>query len=211
MLAQQGSSLVLVQEARLPWTASSSYHSVSTQCHARFLTSVEERQLCSLGPCVVSQLRLSFHSLGHMLVTDSQVLFIFFLFFEPSVNVDVFLIFIYLFWPCSEACGILVPWPGIKPILLQWKQRVLTTGPPGKSHSRVLLHSGYLEFILIALSMLLFRYPPPFCLVILVPSLFLVFGFPSVTPWTRQKWTAKLMKFKIKLQSHWHFQAWKEP
>ena len=72
----------------------------------------------------------------------------YFLFFEPSVNVDVFLIFIYLLWPCSEACGILVPWPGIEPISLQWKQGVLTTRPLGKSHSQVLLHSGYLEFIL---------------------------------------------------------------
>ena len=120
---------------------------MSTQHHARFLTSVEKRQLHTLGPCVVSQLRLSFHFLGHMLVTHSQVLFIF-LFFEPSVNVDVFLIFIYLLWPCSEACGILVPWPGIEPISLQWKQGVLTTRPPGKSHSQVLLHSGYLEFVL---------------------------------------------------------------
>ena len=28
--------------------------------------------------------------------------------------------------------GILVPWPGIKPIPLWWKHRVLTTGPSGK-------------------------------------------------------------------------------
>ena len=31
------------------------------------------------------------------------------------------------------ACGILVPQPGIEPGPLQWKRRVLTTGPPGNS------------------------------------------------------------------------------
>ena len=76
---------------------------------------MEEKQLHTLGPCVLSQLRLSFHSLGHMLVTHSQVLFIF-LFFEPSVNVDVFSIFTYFFWPFCETCGNLVPWPEIEPM-----------------------------------------------------------------------------------------------
>ena len=33
---------------------------------------------------------------------------------------------------CSEACGILVPWPGIEPASLALKGRFLTTGPPGK-------------------------------------------------------------------------------
>ena len=37
------------------------------------------------------------------------------------------------FWPHSVAWGILVPWPGIEPVPLQWKHRVLTTGPPGNS------------------------------------------------------------------------------
>ena len=37
------------------------------------------------------------------------------------------------FWPYCMACGISVPQPGIKPCPLQWKHRVLTTGPPGKS------------------------------------------------------------------------------
>ena len=31
------------------------------------------------------------------------------------------------------AWGILVPQPGMNPHPLQWKRRVLTTGPPGKS------------------------------------------------------------------------------
>ena len=38
------------------------------------------------------------------------------------------LVFVCLFW----SCGILVPWPGINPCPLQWKCRVVTTGPPGK-------------------------------------------------------------------------------
>ena len=44
-------------------------------------------------------------------------------------------IFIYLFfWLYRAAYGILVPRPGIKPVPpLQWKRRVLTAGPPGKS------------------------------------------------------------------------------
>ena len=39
----------------------------------------------------------------------------------------------YCFFDCG-AFGILVPQPGIKLMPLQWKLRVLTTEPPGKSH-----------------------------------------------------------------------------
>ena len=39
-----------------------------------------------------------------------------------------------LFGPRRAACRILVPQPGVEPRPLQWKCRVLTTGPPGKSH-----------------------------------------------------------------------------
>ena len=39
----------------------------------------------------------------------------------------------FFFWPCPEACVILVPWPGLNPHPCQWKQGVLTTGPPGNS------------------------------------------------------------------------------
>ena len=31
-------------------------------------------------------------------------------------------------WPCHEACGILVPWPGIEPGPRQGEHQVLTTG-----------------------------------------------------------------------------------
>ena len=40
---------------------------------------------------------------------------------------------VFVFWPRHVARGILVPRPGIKPVPLRWKCRVLTTGPPGKS------------------------------------------------------------------------------
>ena len=33
--------------------------------------------------------------------------------------------------PHYKACGILVPWSGIKPISLQWKHEALTTGHQG--------------------------------------------------------------------------------
>ena len=39
------------------------------------------------------------------------------------------------FGPCYKPCGILDPRPEIEPMsLLQWKHRILTTGPSGKSH-----------------------------------------------------------------------------
>ena len=43
-------------------------------------------------------------------------------------------LFMYLIWPHQEACGILVPWSGIKPVppeVEAWS--VLTTRQPGKS------------------------------------------------------------------------------
>ena len=45
----------------------------------------------------------------------------------------LFKFFFLFFRPRRAACGILVPQPGIKPMPLQWKRVVLTTGPPGKS------------------------------------------------------------------------------
>ena len=42
------------------------------------------------------------------------------------------------FYAISHSCGILVPWPGIEPMPLQWKQGLSTTGPPGNSFDGVL-------------------------------------------------------------------------
>ena len=62
-----------------------------------------------------------------------------------SLGFGVFL-FIYLFyflylhsvfnyfWLCFEACGVLVPQPGIKPVLPALEAGVLITGPPRKPH-----------------------------------------------------------------------------
>ena len=36
---------------------------------------------------------------------------------------------------CSEACGMLVPCPGIEPVSPELKGRFLTMRPPGKFHS----------------------------------------------------------------------------
>ena len=44
------------------------------------------------------------------------------------------LLLLFVFWVFgSEACGTLVPQPGIKPTPSALKSKVLTTGPPGKS------------------------------------------------------------------------------
>ena len=40
---------------------------------------------------------------------------------------------VFLFLGMLSPCGIIVPRPGIEPHPLHWGQRVLTTGPPGKS------------------------------------------------------------------------------
>ena len=46
-----------------------------------------------------------------------------------------------MFWYFGcEACGILAPWPGIKPAPPALEGRVLTTGLPRKSHSLLLEH-----------------------------------------------------------------------
>ena len=51
---------------------------------------------------------------------------------HPCQHLPTYL-FVCLFSAIPQALRILVAWPGIKPMPLQWKHRVLTTGPPGKS------------------------------------------------------------------------------
>ena len=41
----------------------------------------------------------------------------------------IYFFFKSMFWPCSVACGILVPGPGIEPEPRHWQHRVATTGP----------------------------------------------------------------------------------
>ena len=51
-----------------------------------------------------------------------------------ATTISFIYLFIYLFWPHHVACMILVPQPRIRPSeIWQWKLRVLTTRPPGKS------------------------------------------------------------------------------
>ena len=38
----------------------------------------------------------------------------------------------FFFWLCCVTCGLLAPWPGMKPMPPEREGRVLTTGPPGK-------------------------------------------------------------------------------
>ena len=76
------------------------------------------------------------------------VLSSFFLFFPPFLKIfllwaifKVFiefitillLFYVLIFWP--QACGILAPQPGIKPSSPALEGKVITTGPPGKSHA----------------------------------------------------------------------------
>ena len=49
------------------------------------------------------------------------------------------------FWLHCTACGILVSRPGIEPVPLNWKRRVLTTGPPGKPRMGLLVSPDYLD------------------------------------------------------------------
>ena len=64
-----------------------------------------------------------------------------------------------MFWFFGhEACGILDPWPGMEPALPELEGKVLTTGPPGKSLSSLVLieHFMWFHFISsIALSFIL--------------------------------------------------------
>ena len=53
-----------------------------------------------------------------------------FQFFHIFANTCFFVLF---FWPLIAACGILVPWTGIKHVPLHWEHGVLTVGLPGKS------------------------------------------------------------------------------
>ena len=49
--------------------------------------------------------------------------------------------FCFLFWFFGpKACGILAPWPGIKPVPPELEGKVLTTGPPGESCDLLLKH-----------------------------------------------------------------------
>ena len=64
----------------------------------------------------------------------SSILFFFYVFIE-LVTILV-LVYVFIF---HKACGILVPRPGIEPAPPVVEGRVLTIGPPGKSHHSSIL------------------------------------------------------------------------
>ena len=61
-------------------------------------------------------------------------------FFFPHILAKTYLLpfFFFFFWSHCTTFGILVSWPRIKPVPLQWKHGILTTGPPGNSLSCLL-------------------------------------------------------------------------
>ena len=63
--------------------------------------------------------------------------------FKVFIEFVAALLLLYVCWLVFgyEACGILAPRPGIKPIPPALGSVVLTTGPPGKSFNLVLIKS----------------------------------------------------------------------
>ena len=59
-----------------------------------------------------------------------------------DIKGDTAFLFFFFFLPHRVACGILeFPNQAWNPGLLQWKQGVLTTGPPGKSQDTAYFHN----------------------------------------------------------------------
>ena len=53
-----------------------------------------------------------------------------------------------MFWPFgSKACRILDPWPGIKPAPSALEGKALTTGPPGKSQTPLVLDKEIMQML----------------------------------------------------------------
>ena len=53
-----------------------------------------------------------------------------------------------MFWPFgSKACRILDPWPGMKPAPSALEGKALTTGPPGKSQTPLVLDKEIMQML----------------------------------------------------------------
>ena len=75
-----------------------------------------------LSPCCVIQ-GSSQHVLRAMWHSTMGCLFFFYVILDQwcTTSVNLYLVsylFIFIFWPCHVACGILVPWPGMEPCTL---------------------------------------------------------------------------------------------
>ena len=76
----------------------------------------------------------------YLIINSRSSCFFFFKCFVLFSNIPIFFnkfiyLLIFIFGCTLQLCGILVPWPGIKPTLPALEGRVLTTRPPGKSRS----------------------------------------------------------------------------
>ena len=65
--------------------------------------------------------------------------------FMFKVFIDIFTIYLlfYVLVFSHKACGILAPWLGIEPAPPALEGKVLTTGPPGKSHTYFILSAPF--------------------------------------------------------------------
>ena len=90
-----------------------------------------------------------------------------------------FLLHLFIYF-LATARGILIPQPGIEPCPLQWKRRVLTTGPLGKSLSVLLLGEN---------DSIYFCTPPPIPSSTMFILLFRPFYFLSVSSTIFFQWS----------------------
>ena len=68
--------------------------------------------------------------------------------FQVSLEFVTILLLLYFYFFGHEACGTLVPWPGIQPIAPSLGGEVLTAEPPGKSQwawAPLHVFSGHLD------------------------------------------------------------------
>ena len=93
----------------------------------------------SFSPVGISLVFLS-HWVGHFL-TRVTVFCTSFFFFVKSLLNSLQYCFCFIFWCfCHKACGILNPWPSIRPTCLALEGKIWTYGPPGKSLFSAVLH-----------------------------------------------------------------------
>ena len=82
-------------------------------------------------------LSMGLQRFGHDLATMHAHTFL--LLFHLEMTLQIFVFFSFSFCLCHAACGILVSYPGIEPMLPALKGEVLTIELPGKSPSTLLL------------------------------------------------------------------------
>ena len=93
-----------------------------------FLTSVGGKQVTCLHHRYTTAIRSLVSRGSHLLRVFHEHIDSVYYFFKL-----ISFFFFFFFWPHWVACGILVLQSGSNSCPLQWKYRVLTTGPPGKS------------------------------------------------------------------------------